>query len=87
MKILKSLEETDLLTKDISETIQNEAEKQRGFLGLLYGTLGASFIGNLLTGKGVKRSKFSNIPSRGVIRWGEETITAGEGTIRAGQDF
>ena len=68
MKILKSLEETDLLTKDISETIQNEAEKHKGFLGLLYGTLGASFIGNLLTGKGVKRSKFSNIPSRGVIR-------------------
>ena len=87
MKILKSLEETDLLTKDISETIQNEAEKHKGFLGLLYGTLGASFIGNLLTGKGVKRSKFSNIPSRGVIRWGEETIRAGEGTIRAGQDF
>ena len=87
MKILKSLEETDLLTKDISETIQNEAEKQKGFLGLLYGTLGASFIGNLLTGKGVKRSKFSNIPSRGIIRWGEETIRAGEGTIRAGQDF
>ena len=87
MKILKSLEETDLLTKDISETIQNEAEKQKGFLGLLYGTLGASFIGNLLTGKGVKRPKFSNIPSRGVIRWGEETIRAGEGTIRDGQDF
>ena len=87
MKILKSLEETDLLTKDISETIQNEAEKQKGFLGLLYGTLGASFIGNLVTGKGVKRPKFSNIPSRGVIRWGEETIRAGEGTIRDGQDF
>ena len=87
MKILKSLEETDLLTNDISETIQNEAEKQKGFLGLLYGTLGASLLGNLLTGKGVKRPKFSNIPSRGVIRWGEETIRAGEETIRAGQDF
>ena len=87
MKILKSLEKTDLLTKDISETIQNEAEKQKGFLGLLYGTLSASLLGNLLTGKGVKRPKFSNIPSQGVIRWGEETIRAGEETIRAGQDF
>ena len=63
MKILKSLEKTDLLTKDISETIQNEAEKR-----FLYGTLGASLLENLLTGKGVKRPKFSNIPSRGVIR-------------------
>ena len=87
MKILKSLEKTDLLTKDISETIQNKAEKQKGFLRFLYGTLGASLLENLLTGKGVKRPKFSNIPSRGVIRWGEETIRAGEETIRAGQDF
>ena len=68
MKILKSLEKTDLLTKDISETIQNEGEKQKDFLRFLYGTLGASLLENLLTGKGVKRPKFSNIPSRGVIR-------------------
>ena len=30
MKIVKSLEESGLLTKDISETIKNEAKKQNG---------------------------------------------------------
>ena len=33
-----------------------------------------------ITGKEVKRSKCSNIPGGGVVR-------AGEGTIRAGEDF
>ena len=41
------------------------------------GTLGASLLGNLLTGKGIKISK---IPERGVTR-------AGKGTIRAGRSF
>ena len=43
---------------------------------MLLGTLGAGLLGILLTGKGVK----VKIPRRRVIR-------AGEGTIRAGQDF
>ena len=52
MKILKSLEESRLLIKGISETIKNEAKEQRGgFLGMLLGTLYASLLGNLLTGK------------------------------------
>ena len=53
MKIIKSLEETSLLIKDISETIQNEAKEQKGeFLSMLLVKLGASLLGNLLTGKG-----------------------------------
>ena len=75
MKIIKSLEESSLLIKDVSKTIRNEAKEQkRGFLSMLLGTLGASLLGNLLTGKG----------TNGV---GESTIRAGEGIIRAGQDF
>ena len=75
MKIVKSLEGTGLLIKGVSETIKYEAKDQKGgFLGTLLDTLGASLLGNLLTGKGVMRT-------------GEETIRAGEGTIRAGQDF
>ena len=55
MKMIKSLEESDLLIKGVSEAIQNEAKEQRvGFLGMLLGTLRASLLGNLLTGKGVK---------------------------------
>ena len=52
MKIVKSLENSGLLIKDISETIKNEAKEQKiGFLGTLSETLGASLLGNLLTGK------------------------------------
>ena len=42
---------------------------------MLLGILGASLFGNLLTGKGVKRSK---IPEQGVMRAGEGTITAAQ---------
>ena len=53
MKIIKSLKEFGWLIRGVSETMKNEAEKQkRGFLEMLLGTLGASLLGNLLTGKG-----------------------------------
>ena len=43
-KIVKALEESGLLRKSVSETIKNEAKKQKGrFLGILLGTLSASF--------------------------------------------
>ena len=55
IKIVKSLENSGILLKGVSETIQHEAKEQRGgFLSMLLGTLGASLLGNLLTGgKGV----------------------------------
>ena len=47
MKIIKSLEESVLLTKGVRETIQNEAKEQKGgFLGMLLGTLGARLLEN-----------------------------------------
>ena len=57
-KIVKSLENSGVLLKRVSETIQHEAKEQRrGFLSMLLGTLGASLLGNLLTGgKGVTRA-------------------------------
>ena len=39
MKIVKSLEESGLLIKDVSKTIKNEAKEQN--VGMLLGTLGA----------------------------------------------
>ena len=75
MKIVKSYEESGLLIKGVSQTIKNEAKEQKGgFRCMLLGTLGASSLGNLLTGKGT-------------IRAGEGTFRASEGTITAGQDF
>ena len=56
-----------LFNKGISETIKNEAKEQKGgFLSILLGILGASFLGNLLTGKGS-------------IKEGESTIRAEQG--------
>ena len=52
VKLDKSLEDSGLLIKVVSETIKNEAKEQKGeFLEILLGTLGASLLGNLLTGK------------------------------------
>ena len=52
MKIVKSLEESGLLIKVVSETIKNEAKEQKdGFLSMLLGTLDASLLGNLLRGR------------------------------------
>ena len=52
IKIVKSLEDSGLLLKEITETVQNEIKKQKGgFRSMLLGTLGASLLGNLLTGK------------------------------------
>ena len=66
MKIAKSLEESGLLIKDVSETIKIEAKEQKGgFLSKLLGTLGATLLGSLLTVKGI-------------IRTGERTTRAGQ---------
>ena len=47
IKIVKSLEESVLLIKGVSETIKNEAKEQKGgFLGMLLCTLGVSLLGN-----------------------------------------
>ena len=58
IKVVKSLENSGVLLKGVSETIQHEAKEQRGgFLSMLLGTLGASLLGNSLTGgKGVMRA-------------------------------
>ena len=49
MKIVKSLEDSGILIKCVSEKIKNEAKEQKGgFLRMLLGTLGANILGNLL---------------------------------------
>ena len=72
MKIVNSLEESDLLIKYASETIKNEAKEQKGrFLGMLLGTSGASLLGNLFTGKGtttVDEGTSATSPGRDAIR-------------------
>ena len=46
-----------ILLKGVTKTIKNETKEQKGgFLSMLLGTLGASLLGNLLTGKGILRA-------------------------------
>ena len=69
MKIIKALEKSGILLKGVSKTIKNETNEQRGgFLSMLLGTLGASLLGNLLTG------------GKGIMRVGDGIVRAGEGS-------
>ena len=68
IKIVKSLENSGLSLKGVTETVQNEVKEEKGgFLSMLLGTLGASLLGNLLTGKGIKKAG----KGRGINRTGE----------------
>ena len=69
MKIIEALENSGILLNGVSITIENETKEQRGeFLRMLLGTLGASLLGNLLTG------------GKGMMRAGDGIIRAGEGS-------
>ena len=57
IKIDKSLQDSGLLFKRVSETIQNEAKEQReGLISMLLDALGASLLGNILAVKGINRA-------------------------------
>ena len=57
MKIVQALEDSNILLKGVTKTIKNKTKEQkRGFLSMLLGTLGASLLGNLLSGKGALRA-------------------------------
>ena len=78
IKIVKSLEDSGLLLKGVTETVQNEVKEQKGeFFSMLLGTLGASLLGNLLTGKGICRAGKGK--GKGINREGEGIIRAGYG--------
>ena len=75
LKIVKSLENSAVLLKGVSETIQHEAKEQRGgFLSMLLGTLGASLLGDILS---------KGLSGKGIIRSGEGAIRAGYGSKRS----
>ena len=75
IKIIKSLEDSGLLLKGVTETVQNEVKEQKGgFLSMLLGTLGASLLGNILAGKGMNRA-------------GEGFLTADYGSSIKNKDF
>ena len=76
IKTVKSLDDSGLLLKGVTETVQNEVKKQKGgFLSMLLGTLGASLLGSLLTGRGINRAG----KGRGINRAGEGVLRSGYG--------
>ena len=78
IKIVKYLEDSGLLLKGVSKTVQNEVKEQKGgFLSMLLGTLGASLLGNLLTGRGIYRAGKGK--GKGINRAGEGVLRAGYG--------
>ena len=79
MKIIPAVENSNILIKGVTKTIKNETKEQKGgFLIMLLGTLGASLLGNLLTGKGIVRpgtgfplsSALQNKKGKGIVRAG-----------------
>ena len=69
LKVIEALENSGILLKGVSKTIENETKEQRGgFLSMLLGTLGASLLGNLLTG------------GKGIMRAGDGILRAGSGS-------
>ena len=70
MKIIEALENSGILFKGVRKTIEYETKELRGgFLSMLLGTLGASLLGNLLTG------------GKGIMRAGDGIVRAGSGSI------
>ena len=72
IKIIEALENSDILLKGVTKTIESESKEQRGrFLTMLLGTLGASLLGNLLTGgKGIMRAGDGIVGAR---RWNSKS--------------
>ena len=52
IKIVQAFEDSNILLKRVTKTIKIETKEQKGgFLSMLLGSLGASLLGDLLTGK------------------------------------
>ena len=84
IKKVKSLDDSVLLLKGVTETIQNEVKEQKGgFLSMLLGTLGASLLGNILAGKGINTAG----KGRGISKAGEGIIRAVYGSRSSKMNF
>ena len=61
MKIIEAFEDSNILINGVTKAIKREIKEQKGgFFNMLLGTLGASLLGNLLTGKGIVRTGSRN---------------------------
>ena len=71
MKIVKALEDSNILLKGVTETIKNEKKEQRGgFPGTLVGTSGSILLENLLSGRGIARACSGKKKGKGIVSAG-----------------
>ena len=71
MKTVQALEDSNILLKGVTKTIENETKEQKGgFLSMLLGTLEASLLGNLLAEKGIVRAGSKKKKEKGIVRAG-----------------
>ena len=81
MKIIQALKNSNILLKGVTK---NDTEEQKGgFLSVLLGTLGASLLRNLLSGKGIVRAGTGNKKGKGIVRAGGGN-KKGKGIVRGG---
>ena len=74
-KLFKLFEGSNILLNRITKKIENKTnEQKRGFLGMLSGTLRASLLGDILTGKGMLRAGYGNKEEKEILRagWGNK---------------
>ena len=84
IKIIQALQDSNIFLKGVTKTIKNETKEQKGGpLSMLLGTLGASLLGNLLTGKGIVRTGSGNNKGKGIVKAGSGN-NKGKGVARAG---
>ena len=62
MKIVKALEDSGILLKGVTKTVENEVKSQSGgYSNLLLGTLASTLLSNLIqSGKGIYRTGYGN---------------------------
>ena len=76
MKIVQAFEDSNILLKGVAKTNKNETKEQKGdFLPMLLGNLGASLLGNLLSGKVIVRA------GEGIVRVGYGCSIKGKALI------
>ena len=68
-KPVQAREDSNILLKLVTKKIKNETKQQKeGFLGILLGTLGASSLGYMLTGKEILRAGYGDKEGKGILR-------------------
>ena len=71
MKIVHAIEDSNILLKGVTKIIKNKTKEQKvEFLSMLLGSLGASLLGNMLTGKRIVRAGSGNKKEKGIVRTG-----------------